>query len=136
MCVTKRKVESLLVYVNGTYEESFKTRYFSYDYVLKTNYIAYPIEITKKEKQKENIYVEIKKLLSPYKASTIYNYETNVTNVDIVRTGTAIFKFKRGSNNSDYNFECFFKKNKDDSPLMLLCKIEYKSDRFKLNEIK
>ena len=77
--------------------------------------------MTKKPMKKENLYIEIKRLMSPSIISLIYAaYETNVTSIDILRTRNTIFEFKRKSDNSDYTSECYFKKNEDNTPLILI----------------
>ena len=52
--LSKRKLESLLTYYEGNYKASLITIYFDNKYGLKYNPSAFSIEISKKEKQKEN----------------------------------------------------------------------------------
>ena len=93
--------------------------------------------MTKKPMKKENLYIEIKRLMSPSIISLIYAaYETNVTSIDILRTRNTIFEFKRKSDNSDYTLECYFKKNEDNTPLILICSIYNEYSELSLNKIK
>ena len=75
--------------------------------------------------------------MSPSIISLIYAaYETNVTSIDILRTRNTIFEFKRKSDNSDYTSECYFKKNEDNTPLILICSIYNEYSELSLNKIK
>ena len=135
--MSRKKIESFLSYYSEVFQNTLITLYFAKDYGIKYNNYAYNIEMTKKPMKKENLYIEIKRLMSPSIISLIYAaYETNVTSIDILRTRNTIFEFKRKSDNSDYTSECYFKKNEDNTPLILICSIYNEYSELSLNKIK
>ena len=118
--MSRKKIESLLGYFSEVFESTLVTVYFAKDYTIKENIYTDTIEMTKKPKKTENIYIEIKRLISPSTVSLQYvAYETNVTNIDILRTRSIGLNFKRKSDNSDESALCYFKKNEDNTPLIL-----------------
>ena len=132
--ISKKKLESFLNYKDGTYKASLIAVYIGQDFAIRSKPFTYTIEISKKEKQKKNnVYVEVKRILTPLKTSEGYlTYETNVTNIDILRTRGSIFEMI--GENYKYQTRCFFKKNEDNSPLMFICLLEFREGSFRLNK--
>ena len=132
--VSKKKIESFLIYNDGSYKATIVAIFIGKDYDIKKNPFTYTIEISKKEIQKTNIYVEVKRMLTPPNASTDYlAYETNVTNIDILRTKNSVFIFTGESGN--YQTSCFFKKNEDDTPLLLVCVVGNNYGTYRLKKV-
>ncbi len=127
-------MKPFLLYRIGIYKGAFITFFFAKEYDVKANPFVYSIEFTKTEKPRKRVYVEIKRLLSPSVVSTFYlTYETNVTNIDVLRTKGGIFKFI--GENDNYLTTCFFKTKKDDNKLLFICAIQDTFGTYRLDKV-
>ena len=85
-----------------------------------TFYSIFDIKISFDNVQKENIYLNITKLLTSFVDKNQYIiYETNITEMPRITTNSFII-----SPNRNDNTNCFFKKNNDQDKLLLLCYAE------------
>ena len=82
------------------------------------------------QKEKENIYIKVNKLLNnTIDLHNFISYETNVTSNSKIISTSFLFGFE-----TEFDRNCFFKKN-DDQPLLILC-LSSKQGTFSLGEIK
>ena len=124
--MSRKKIESFL-WQNPNYGR-YSVANFNRDYGVKLSYLVFTIHIIKKIElqRKKNVYIEIKKIISKQvEEGTYIAYETNVTNISSIETRSYTFDFKSFSDKYEHKPQCLFKKNEDDTPLMLLCYIEF-----------
>ena len=121
--MTRKKIESFVWRGAIRNEAYYSTLSFNIEYSLKINYPVYPITIIKnKEKQKEDVYVEITNIISNSTESySFITYETNVTNISVLETRYIDLFFTNDKDTYEHRYQCIFKKNEDDTPLILLC---------------
>ena len=92
--------------------------------------LIYNITIIDNSRQKQIIYVEIKRLLQDLiRANNYITYETNITDISNVTSGKFFIQ-----NEQHDNMKCYFKKNAKD-PLLFLCKWKFENKDY-LGEFK
>ena len=118
-------------------EETFEAISFGKEYGMIYHNLIFDI-IIKYNANKENINVQIKKLLNMNANSGVMiAYETDVTQISRCTTKYFDLNFTLEDGSETKNAECFFKRNKDNKPLLLLCTLKYEnSNNFTLSEIK
>ena len=126
--IKKENVEEIL----GFSGDNFKCGYFdSNEYRLMSFDNVFDITINYNNVQKENIYVNIVRLLSNEVGINSYiAYETNITSLNDIVSYEFYIKF-----NNMTDLTCFFKKTIE-RPLVLLCKVKNKYQSLYLGEIK
>ena len=117
-------------------EDTFKTSFFVKEEGMCYHPLVLDI-IIKYKTNKENIYVQIKRMLSGISSNEDYiAYETNVTEISPSVSQYFKLKFSKSGSQTE-EIKCLFKKYNDKKPLFLLCSMRnLDSGNYTLNEIK
>ena len=123
--MTRKKIESFVSYTQGTEKTYYSTLSFSGQYGLKGNIYSTIILIKNKQKQKQDIYVELQNLIS-YKEDSFrfIAFKTNITNIPFIQTRGLKLNFKNLNSSKVDGHYCFFKNYEDNAPLMFLCRMD------------
>lgn len=77
------------------------------------------------QQETKNLYIEIKKLLTNIVGTnSLIAFETNVKNISFIQTRYFYLYFKTSKDKYLQQKMCYLKKNRDDNPLLLLCKMD------------
>ena len=97
---------------------------FGFEYKQKYHLYAGLKIIYENQKEKENIFVKITKLVDNIiKFNNYIAFETNITNIPSFDSFLFYLKFSLLNDQTKFDQLCFLKKNNDNSTLMLLCQM-------------
>ena len=120
--IPKLQLEENLVLYNNT--GNFKLVYLDDNNGSVSLYSVDDIIIKNTQQEKEDIYISITKLLNEVsEIGVVIGYETNITNIDNLKTSLFAISFYDLLYDKYVNGYCYFKKHNGDNTILFLCNV-------------